>query len=380
MAHEIVGHMLSEKTLGLAGIGAPAAHRRANRSGLARRARAAALAVTRTPTFNACVARLETFYPARSGLLTVLTYHRVAEAATSPQLYPGLISASPDAFADQMAFVSQHYDAIGVEDLLQTRRRGRALPGRALLVTFDDAYRDFADHAWPVLRRLGVPVVLFVPTAYAASGAGFWWDRLYDALRRAHERRAAGDGGASVHPFTRFRVAAAEIKALPHPEAMQRVERLISEIDGQPSNGSATLTWNELRALSSEGVILAPHTRNHPRLDRLPAEEARDEIASSLSDLQREIGSVPPVLAYPDGTYDDSTLTAAREAGIEVAFTTRRGTNDLRRPDWLRLRRINVGSRSGVGSLRAQILASAAGAAAKGLLGTGAVDSRLASQ
>ena len=38
-----------------------------------------------------------------------------------------------------------------------------------MLLTFDDAYRDFATNAWPTLKRYGLPATLFVPTAYAGE-------------------------------------------------------------------------------------------------------------------------------------------------------------------------------------------------------------------
>jgi transcriptional regulator of arginine metabolism len=66
------------------------------------------------------------------------------------------------------------------------------------------------------------------------------------------------------------------------------------------------------------------------------------------------------------GTQQD-VVSALADEGVEVAFTTERGVNDLRRPDWLRLRRINVGRRSSVGAIRLQVLASARFGATNGL-------------
>ncbi len=43
------------------------------------------------------------------------------------------------------------------------------LPSRALLITFDDGYRSFVESALPVLRRFGLPSVLFVTGAYSRS-------------------------------------------------------------------------------------------------------------------------------------------------------------------------------------------------------------------
>jgi hypothetical protein len=48
--------------------------------------------------------------------------------------------------------------------------------------------------------------------------------------------------------------------------------------------------------------------------------------------------------------------TLLEEQGFELAFLTRRGVNDVSRPDWLRLRRINVGRSFGLTGIRVQLL------------------------
>ena len=91
-------------------------------------------------------------------------------------------------------------------------------------------------------------------------------------------------------------------------------------------------------------------------LDRLSAEAARDEIVGSLEDLEREVGDAPRVFAYPGGGHVPHLARILAEERFELAFATTRGTNDLRRADWLRLRRINVGRASGLPLVRAQLL------------------------
>ena len=78
----------------------------------------------------------------------------------------------------------------------------------------------------------------------------------------------------------------------------------------------------------------------------------------SFADLERETGTIaapPRVLAYPSGAHGGSAVEAARRARMQLAMTTRRGGNDMRRADPLRLRRINVGGRAGLPLIRAQL-------------------------
>jgi peptidoglycan/xylan/chitin deacetylase (PgdA/CDA1 family) len=232
-----------------------------------------------------------------------------------------------------------------------------------VLVSFDDAYDDFAAEAWPVLRRHGIPAVLFVPTGYPdRSDQAFWWDRLDAAILGAPQgeletplgRLALGD------PASRRRTAGFvrdQIKRRGHEEAMALVAQLLDALDAPPGR-SAVLGWDALRTLSGEGLAIAPHSRTHALLDRLPDDRLDDEVAGSLRDLESRLGAsaVSPLFAYPAGGVDRRAVAAVERAGIAAAFTTRRGINDLASADWLRLRRINVGARSSVGLIHAQLM------------------------
>jgi peptidoglycan/xylan/chitin deacetylase (PgdA/CDA1 family) len=324
--------------------------------------RRAALAAVRGKAFTWLVAALEHVGRPRPGVLPVLTYHRVDVLGGSPLLYPGLISAEPAAFEEQMRFLATHRRPLSLAELLAVRRGEADLPLRSVMVTFDDAYRDFASVAWPILKRHGIPVTLFVPTAYPGDrDLMFWWDRLYAALATTSRRAPLASPAGSMALATEadrlrtFRRLRSNMKSLAHEQAMKTVDELCEEL-GAPPPVSAVLSWPELRRLHSEGVALAPHSRTHPLLNRLPAEALRNEIVGSLEDLDREMGEAPRVFAFPGGGVNDEVAQMILEARFELAFLAERGTNDLRRPDWLRLRRINVGRASGLPLVRAQLL------------------------
>jgi glycosyltransferase involved in cell wall biosynthesis/peptidoglycan/xylan/chitin deacetylase (PgdA/CDA1 family) len=290
--------------------------------------------------------------------LHVLTYHRIGPIEGGP---PGMVSATPATFARQIGWLASTGRAVGAPDVLAALEGGPALRPGAVLVTFDDAYADFAEHAWPVLRAHGISPLLFVPTAFPGDPARtFWWERLHAALM-------AGDGDLRT-PLGPMSLASADarrkayrslrehVKALPHEAAMALVDDLVAQVGPAAAPGARVLGWDALRTLAAEGVDLAPHTRTHPKLDRLGDAELADEVAGSLADLRREIGAdVTPAFAYPAGGVSQAAVRAVADAGYRMAFTTQRGANDLRTADPLRLSRINVGRRTKVLALRAQL-------------------------
>ncbi|MEE8537751.1 MAG: hypothetical protein V3S71_07050, partial [Acidobacteriota bacterium] len=100
--------------------------------------------------------------------LRILAYHRV-----HPQRR-GALCVTPDELEAQIqALLRQGARPMGSRELLEgvasaggdsraPSQTGWSIPQRfpkapGFLITFDDGYADIAQHAWPVLERLGVP-------------------------------------------------------------------------------------------------------------------------------------------------------------------------------------------------------------------------------
>lgn len=327
---------------------------------LAQKAQTLALSAIGGPLAAPALSLLERA-PGDGRFLRILTYHRVADPDSTPDLDPGIVSATPEQFREQLDFLARSYRVVSLEQVLEARSGGRPLPSNPVWITFDDAYEDFASVAWPMLKERGLPVTLFVPTAFPDQPERhFWWDRLHQALvgTDAKVLSNAPIGSLPISDASQRIEASRRLKAclkeLPHSEAMDWVERITTEL-GCPPSRNPVLGWDALRRLAKEGVSLCPHTRTHPLLDRIPEAEALDEARLSLQDLNREIGPTPAVLAYPAGSVGLS-LSRKLGEGFELAVTTAHGVNDLRSADPLRLRRINVGRRTSLGVLRSRLL------------------------
>jgi peptidoglycan/xylan/chitin deacetylase (PgdA/CDA1 family) len=321
-------------------------------------ARRAAVAVVDAPPVSGTIRRVAARDRGQADQLAVLTYHRVAEPDDT--LYPGLISATPSDFAKQVAWLARHYRVVSMADVVARRDGGDALPPRSVLLTFDDGYADFGSNAWPVLKAHAMPATLFVPTAYPGDPTrSFWWDRLHRALVQAPSEVVATPAGELDLRTPEDRARAARglrnaMKHLPHDEAMARVDALVDALGGDTAAG-CVLSWDALRTLGGDGLSIGVHTRTHPLLDRIPIERLDGEIAGARDDVERELGRPVTTIAYPNGNHAAAVLDAVAGAGLRLGFTTHRGTNDLREPGWLTLRRINVGRSTSPAILAAQL-------------------------
>jgi len=109
--------------------------------------------------------------------LTVLAYHRVADhQAPGFDTYRRNVSAAPEEFSRQMDYVAEHFHPVSLGRVAAALDGGPGLPRRALLVTFDDGYRDNLQAAWPILQARGIPMTLFLATDFVGGACAFPWD------------------------------------------------------------------------------------------------------------------------------------------------------------------------------------------------------------
>ena len=87
---------------------------------------------------------------------SVLCYHSVHP--TSPTA-----SVSTVGFRAHLEWLSDHCDVVPFEQVQSFAGRD-ALDRPVVALTFDDAFADNYEHAWPVLSEFGLPATLFVAT------------------------------------------------------------------------------------------------------------------------------------------------------------------------------------------------------------------------
>lgn len=286
--------------------------------------------------------------------VTVLSYHRIALPGENSDLADSLIDAYPADFEAQMHHLAAHYRVVSSHDLVRSIQEGFTLPRHAIVLTFDDGYRCFQEAAMPVLRRLGLPVTLFVSTHVAGtSGALFWWDELNRALLLTGlpEIEVAGLGllplatrEGRTEAFSRI---VPLFERMPEEAANKLLCTIVDRCEVEPNHRRHLLDWDELRALEAEGVVIGPHTRHHPILAQLSPARVLAETVGSWRDLRVRLERPLPLFCYPNGrahAVNKTATDAVKAAGLLGGFTTMPGLNVVGRTDPYRMFRIGTTS------------------------------------
>lgn len=109
----------------------------------------------------------------------VLMYHHVQPQEQAQVEGHQWMTVSPETFKEQMAYLqSRGYQTISPVQLAAFFNQGTALPGQAIMITFDDGYLDLNQHAAPVLRENGFRAVVFLPTGLMNNPGYLSWEQI----------------------------------------------------------------------------------------------------------------------------------------------------------------------------------------------------------
>ena len=115
----------------------------------------------------------------------ILRFQRVRPGR--PGAFQPLLSdqISPRALARLLrALTRWNYDFLSLDQLSERLRRPPHRARRFVCVTFDLGYRDFLDHAWPILKSLHVPATLYLPSNFPDHLGVLWWLALEQIVAR----------------------------------------------------------------------------------------------------------------------------------------------------------------------------------------------------
>jgi peptidoglycan/xylan/chitin deacetylase (PgdA/CDA1 family) len=83
--------------------------------------------------------------------------------------------------------------------------------------------------------------------------------------------------------------------------------------------------------MHQHSISFGSHTVTHPILSNLPVDKVKEEICESQKTIARQLGVLPTLFAYPNGSQEDFTPITKQilqDAGYMCAVTTVFGTNE----------------------------------------------------
>jgi len=275
----------------------------------------------------------------------ILVYHRVNDENDS--FFPALRIAD---FRRQMAFIAENYYVYSLEDAAESIETDD-VPESAMVVTFDDGYRDNFQNAFPVLREFSIPATIFLATNAVRPGMPLWHDDVFSAFRNTKaewlkglpENRSSFSLRNLSDKLDAQRHVLKLLWSLPEKEREKLVGQLLDSLRVERCDKQdLMLSWDEIRVMQTHKIRVGSHTVTHPILTTLSEARLRSELAESKRTIEEHLGCPISTFAYPVGRaqdFDQRTKAILKEHGYRSAVTTIFGVND-RSADIFALRRI----------------------------------------
>ena len=95
------------------------------------------------------------------------------------------------------------------------------------------------------------------------------------------------------------------------------------------TGGGKTLSWDQVREMSAQGLDVQCHTISHRNLALPQGQESADqyfttiarEIAESARTIEQKLGKRPTILAYPYGDTNGLAIALLKKQGYRAALT-----------------------------------------------------------
>src|SRR5437016_162652 len=205
----------------------------------------------------------------------IFCYHRLVDKIR----YPGT-EITPAAFEAQMKELKDKgITVISMQDLLAWKRGEKNIPPRCAVITFDDGWKSQYEVAWPILKKFGYPVTMFIYTEGVRGGSlgggeAITWEQLADMR----------DNGVDIQAHT--------------------------------------ATHQDLREGHTVMVIEPGGKRTKKKLTGADYEKwVQNEVVGCKELLEQRLGIKVNCFAVPFGNYNEHVKELARNAGYEAMFT-----------------------------------------------------------
>jgi peptidoglycan/xylan/chitin deacetylase (PgdA/CDA1 family) len=262
--------------------------------------------------------------------------------------------ASLDAICREITRTCQ---PVSLTAIVEAAAGGKTLPDYAVTVTVDDAYRSYLAYGHSIFRRHKIPVTVYAVAGFSEGRLWLWPDQTEFALERTNRTslRAEVRPGKFLEldlstPANRLAAISQlnEALKLVSDDARLAFMEKLGELTGvsippTPPANRAAMTWDELRAVASDGIEIGCHTDTHPILSQVSsAVKLEQEVLGAKKFLESRLSLPVNHFCYPNGrNIDIGTAAAAvvRKAGYVSAATTTWGMN-LPEMDPMAIRRI----------------------------------------
>ena len=230
----------------------------------------------------------------------------------------------PNRISNVFTNFKSSFNIISIKDL-EDFYYGKKKLKNSLHITFDDGDISFYENVFPVLKRTGIPVSLFVSPLIATEEKNFWFQEIQGYHGGTLKKIMVEKTHLDQKIVEQFSINSL-MKSLKY-EKISEILESYQKTTGTPPKRSQNMNVDQLRELNDSGLVnIGAHTLNHPILLNETDVNSRREIIRSITLLSELLESDVNSFAYPNGfkdlDYGRREMDVLSRSKVKLAFTT----------------------------------------------------------
>lgn len=255
-------------------------------------------------------------------------------------------------FRHHMQYLKEKYNIITLEHLCEIINSAGKIPDYAIVITFDDGYRNIFENAYPVLCNYSITSSVFLTSRLVNNDDWLWVDKLEYMVDIAMVESVDILGKSfrllsklAKRIFLNF--MRHKLKRMNEEKRNKVIQELIKKLNvtipEHPSEEYRLMNYSEVSQMDNGLVAFGVHTPEHTILTLENPEKARRLILESKQEISAQLKRDVDLFAYPNGSYNDQIKEILKECGFKCGLTTDYGMNDAN-TDVFALKRMSISS------------------------------------
>ena len=300
--------------------------------------------------------------------LHISMYHYTRDLKHSR--YPRIQGLDVSLFDKQIEFLSNNFNVVTMEQVIDAATNHGELPEKALLLTFDDGYADNYTFALPILEKYKVQGSFFIPGKTFAEHKLLNVNKIHHILAAAdinelvedlkkemdYYRGKEFDYAPTDELYQQYAVAnrfdcgdIIFVKRILQTVLPERLRDTISsklfakyiDISEEQLAYELYMTEDQVRTMKRHGMHIGIHGYDHYWLANLTEEELQRDISLALDTLDEFVDRKKWVMNYPYGNYSDSVISCIKDKGAVLGLSTKVAVANLDRDNIYALPRLD---------------------------------------
>ncbi len=260
--------------------------------------------------------------------IKVFLFHRI-----SPDIDPVWPPIAPVRFDKIVHYLKKNFEIVPLEQTVLGIYKPTTAK-KLCAITFDDGYKDFVEHALPILKKHNAPASMYVITDCVDTNLPPWtfiFNHLLLNTKLPGLEINSENVPANIRKIKwktpRSKVAYINyisyvLKRISDEAREDVLQQIRNQIKDVANLYGLMMNWDDIRFIKNEGIEIGSHSANHPILSKdLHLDNIRHELIKSGKEIEKETGKFPLTISYPFGIYNNDAKKIAKEVGYKMGVT-----------------------------------------------------------